>query len=42
MRPERLYLFSVDWSIVWVIAVDDVPTLRRQVAELLTERAEDD
>lgn len=30
--------FSVDWSIVWVIANQAVPELRRQVASILTDQ----
>ena len=29
--------FAVDWSIVWVTARQDVPTLRREVARILAE-----
>ena len=27
--------FAVDWSIVWIAATEEVPKLRRQVAEIL-------
>ncbi len=29
--------FDIDWSIVWVTAIDDVPKLRRQIAEILAQ-----
>jgi len=28
--------FSVDWSIVWVTATQDVPTLKRQIGDILS------
>ena len=28
--------FSVDWSIVWVTAIQDAPALHRQIARILT------
>lgn len=27
--------FSVDWSIIWLTAQDDIPTLRAEIAKLL-------
>ena len=29
--------FAVDWSIVWVTATQDVPTLRREIVRILAE-----
>jgi uncharacterized protein with HEPN domain len=29
--------FSVDWSIVWITAMNDVPALRRLITEILAE-----
>ncbi len=34
MRPERLY--SVQLEIIWETATQDVPTLHRQISEILT------
>lgn len=33
--------FAVNWSIVWVTATHDVPTLRRQIAQILSEEYTD-
>ena len=33
--------FSVNWSIVWTTATQDVPDLQRQIAQILTERLAD-
>ena len=34
--------FAVDWSIVWVTATSDVPSLRREIARILAELVRDD
>jgi uncharacterized protein with HEPN domain len=34
--------FAVNWSIVWVTAVEDVPFLRQQVARIIVEEDADD
>lgn len=31
--------FAVDWSIVWTTATEDVPVLRQQVEQILSEEA---
>ncbi len=33
--------FSVDWSIVWVTATQDVPVLRREIARILAQEYPD-
>jgi len=34
--------FAVNWSIVWVTTIEDVPYLRGQVAQILTEEYGDE
>jgi uncharacterized protein with HEPN domain len=29
--------FAIDWKIVWSAAIEDVPALRSQIAEVLLE-----
>jgi uncharacterized protein with HEPN domain len=34
--------FSIDWDIIWVTAVRDVPGLKREIAEILASYPADD
>ncbi|MSP14465.1 MAG: DUF86 domain-containing protein [Chloroflexi bacterium] len=34
--------FAVNWSIVWVTATEDVPLLREQVMQILSDEYQDE